>query len=236
MSKHNAPPEKNPEATPAPVAAKGFMDPDRVAKRRAFFGSILDAAKKIDPAALMSFLQMLMGLFGGALSVRSVDGKDPGEGIDWELETYLALQPRQPAATAIDPGKLAQWVAFFKMLWALFSPKPNTTPAELGLGDRLDGIRSIGDFLKGINTDRINDIVAQLTALLKMILGFFGVPEPATVSALAADEGILVAQFWSADQITANAIDLGAIQEFIKLVLAIIALFKKTPAPAPTGE
>lgn len=205
----------------------GLFDPDKVAKRREFFKGIFDAIKSIDPDKAMSFLQLLMGLFGGMFGAKAMTAEESHE---LETDVHLAMQPHLPAATGIDPVKLAKWVEFFKMLLGLFTHKPAPTPATLAIGDRLDGIKSIGDFLKGIDTDKINQIVAQLTAFIKMIMDFFGVTTPAA-TAMSAEEQTAVGALWSPEIITTKAIDLGAIYALVQLILQLVAMFRKPTSP-----
>ena len=105
------------------------------------------------------------------------------------------------------------------------------SPIEMNkLGDRLAAIATIGDFLKGIDTAKINDLVAQLTAFLRMILGLFGAaPAPQTAFS-STEESRAVLEIFSAEQIEANAIDLTAIMALVQLLMQLIALFRKPAA------
>jgi len=233
QSKHSAQTEK----TSGPNEALGFFDSDRVAKRRAFFAGIFDAIKNIDSGTLLGFIELLTGLFGGVIPGLSVSEEEAKEGRQIEAEIFGAMQARLPAATSIDPARLAQWVAFFKMIFALFSRPKTPAPAAMAIGDRLASIVAIGDFLAKLDTARINEIIAQMIALLKMIMSFFGVPEPPAANSLSADEAVRVNALWTPDKIAASAIDMAQIWVFIQMILQLIAMFKRpaTPPTSPTG-
>jgi len=99
------------------------------------------------------------------------------------------------------------------------------------LGDRLSQLGGIADFLRGLDPAKINEIVTQLTAFLKVLLGLFGQPPaPATgsaPSALSADEQQAVGAIFTPEQVAANAIDLGAIMALVQLIMQLFSLFKK---------
>ena len=101
------------------------------------------------------------------------------------------------------------------------------------IGDRLAQIGGIADFLRGLDPAKINEIVTQLIAFLKVILGLFGgQPEPASITPLSAEECSAAGAIFTAEQVTASGIDLGSIMALIQLVLELFRLFKR---PAPTG-
>jgi hypothetical protein len=94
------------------------------------------------------------------------------------------------------------------------------------LGDRLTQLGGIADFLRGLDPAKINEIVAQLTAFLKVVLGLFG-REPPAAAALSVDEETAVQGIFTAEQVQARAIDLAAIAAFVKIALQLFAAFKK---------
>ena len=100
------------------------------------------------------------------------------------------------------------------------------------LGDRLSQLGGIADFLRGLDPAKINEIVTQLTAFLKVLLGLFGQP-PATSSApsaLSADEQQAIGAIFTPEQVVANAIDLGAIMALVQLIMQLFSMFKKPAA------
>ena len=98
------------------------------------------------------------------------------------------------------------------------------------LGDRLAQLGGIADFLRGLDPAKINEVVTQLTAFLKVMLGLFGQPTP-TVSALSTEECEAVGAIFTAEEVQANAIDLGAIMVLVQLIMQLLAMFRK---PATT--
>lgn len=217
----------------AKPAASGFFDPDKVAKRRAFFKGIWDAVASIDPAAAMGFLQMLIGLFGGAIGLSHSSAED--KALDEDLHSVLE---GKPSAKAIDAGTLAKWFEFFKVLWAFISGLIGTTPApaSLAIGDRLGGLMAIGDFLRGLDPAKLNGIVTSLTAMINTILGLLGQPAPMTVAALSSEESLAITSRFTADEVQANAIDFSKIMALVKLIMDFLAMWKKPATPAnPTA-
>ena len=97
------------------------------------------------------------------------------------------------------------------------------------LGDRLAQLGGIADFLRGLDPAKINDIVAQLTAFLKVLLELFGQPA-ASVSALSVEETAAAGAIFTPEQVRAGAIDIGAVVALIQLVLQLFAIFKKPAA------
>jgi hypothetical protein len=97
------------------------------------------------------------------------------------------------------------------------------------LGDRLAQLGGIADFLRGLDPAKINEIVTQLIAFLKVILGLFGQPTP-TVSALSTEECEAAGAIFTTEQVQANAIDLGAIMALVQLIMQLLAMFRKPAA------
>lgn len=250
--------QDRPATSSAAVQASGFFDPDKVAKRRAFLKGIWDAVSSIDPAAAMGFLQMLIGLFGGAIGLSHVAEED--RQLDDDIHATLGTSP---AATASGAGSLAvdftKWIAFFKQLWTFISGllHPPTTPAPAGtFTTRLGGLSAIGQFLSGLAPDKINDFVAAATDMMRTILGFVGgphanLPEGADaaarmnsilsasprppVAALSQAEQNVIRSLFSPADVQAHAIDFSKIWALIQMIMEILAMFRAPAPPPPTS-